>query len=186
MPVPIDLSKLSDVVKNHVVKKAEFDELVDKVNNVDTSRFVLKTKYDKDKSDLENKIPDTSDLVKKTGYNTKITKIEDKAPNVTNLATKTALTNVENKTPDVSSLVKKADYNTKITKIENKLNNHNLDKCITTPEFNTLATYVFNAILSQANLVAKTNFDNTVSSLKSKIFENKSKNESIEKMDLKS
>ena len=39
---------------------------------------------------------------------------------------------------------------------------------------------VFNARLSRANLVAKTNFDNTISSLDSKIAENKTKNESIQ------
>ena len=60
-------------------------------------------------------------------------------------------------------LVKKTDYNAKITEIENKLNNHNHDKYITTPEFNTLAAGVFNARLAQTNLVAKTDFDNTVS-----------------------
>ena len=60
--------------------------------------------------------------------------------------------------PGVSSLVKKTDYNTKITEIENKLNNHNHDKYITTPEFNTLAA-VFNARLAQANLVTKTDFN---------------------------
>ena len=43
-----------------------------KVNNIDTSGFVLKAKYDTDKSELENKIPDTSGLVKKTDYNAKI------------------------------------------------------------------------------------------------------------------
>ena len=69
---------------------------------------------------------------------------------------------------------------TKITEIENKLNNHNHDKYITTPQFNTLAADVFNAILSQANLVTKTKFDNTVSSLDSKIAKNKTKSESIE------
>ena len=45
-----------------------------KINAIDTSGFVLKTRYDTDKSELENKIPDTSGLVKKTDYNTKITK----------------------------------------------------------------------------------------------------------------
>ena len=35
------------------------------LNNIDTSGFVLKTKYDTDKSELENKVPDTSGLVKK-------------------------------------------------------------------------------------------------------------------------
>ena len=58
-------------------------KLVAKVNNIDTSDFVLKTKYNTDKTELENKIPDIS-----------------------NLATKTALTTVENKIPDVSNLVK--------------------------------------------------------------------------------
>ena len=106
VPVPVDLSKLSDVVKNDVVKKDVYDKLVTKVNNIDTSRFVLKTKYDTDKSELENKIPDTSGLVKKTNYNTKITELENKIPDISNLATKIALTTVENKIPDVSNLVK--------------------------------------------------------------------------------
>ena len=44
-------------------KKIVYDKLVTKVNNIDTSGFVLKTKYDTDKSDLETKIPDTSGLV---------------------------------------------------------------------------------------------------------------------------
>ena len=66
VPVPADLNKLSDAVKNDVVKKDVYDKLVTKVNSIDTSRFVLKTKYDTDKSELENKIPDTSGLNKKT------------------------------------------------------------------------------------------------------------------------
>ena len=52
MHVPLDLSKLSDVVKNNVVKKEVFDKLVTKVNNINTSGFVLKTKYDTDISEL--------------------------------------------------------------------------------------------------------------------------------------
>ena len=43
-----------------------YNKLAAKVNNIDTSGFVLKTKYDTDKSDLENKIPDNSGFVKKT------------------------------------------------------------------------------------------------------------------------
>ena len=80
--VPIDLSKLSYVVKSNVVKKTVYDKLVAKVNNIDTSDFMLKTKYDTDESELENKIPDTSGLVKKTDYNTKIVDIEGKIPEV--------------------------------------------------------------------------------------------------------
>ena len=43
-----------------------------------------------------------------------------------------------------------------------------------------LAADVFNAILARANLVTKTDFDNTISSIDSKIAENKTKNKSIE------
>ena len=63
-----------------------YDKLDTKVNNIDTSGFFLKTKYNADKLDLEKKIPDTSGL-----------------------ATTSALTAVENKIPDISNLVKKAD-----------------------------------------------------------------------------
>ena len=143
MPVPVDLSKLSGVVKNDVVKKAVYDKLVAKVNNIDASGFVLKTKYETDKTELEKKIPDVSNIVKKT----EITELVNEIPDVSSLATKTALTVVENKISDVSSPVKKT--NTKITEIENKLNNHNHDKYITTPEFNTLAPNIFNARLAQ-------------------------------------
>ena len=111
VPVPVDLIKLSDVVKNDVVKKGVYDKLVAKVNNIDTSGFVLKTKYDTDKSELENKIPDTSGLVKKTDYDAKQTDIEGKIPDVTNLATKTALTTVENKIIMTNILILKSLIN---------------------------------------------------------------------------
>ena len=88
----------------------------------------------------------------------KLTELENKILDASSLATKTAITAVENKIPDVSSLVKK-NYNTKITEIEKKLTGHNHDICITTPESNSSAAGVFNAILSQPNLITKTDFD---------------------------
>ena len=182
VPVPVDLGKLSDVVKIDVVKKTVYDKLVTKVDNIDTSDFVLKAKYDTDKSELENEIPDTSGLIKKTkiNYNTKITDIEGKIPDINNLATKTALNTVENKIPDVGNLVKKTDYNTKVTEIENKLNNHNHDKYIDTSEFNKLAADVFNARLAQANLITKTDFHAKLSILNRKITATKSKHLLVE------
>ena len=75
---------------------------------------------------------------------------------VSSCVTKTALTAVGNKIPSVSSLVKKTGYGTKVTEIEQKLTDHNHDKYITTPEFNTLAAHVFNAGLARANLITKT------------------------------
>ena len=66
MSVPVDLHKLSHVVKNDVVKrKTVYDKLVAKVNSIDTNSFVLKVTYNTDKTELENEIPDTSGLVRK-------------------------------------------------------------------------------------------------------------------------
>ena len=149
-PVPTDLSKLSKVVKNDIVKKDVYNKLVNKVDNIDTGEVVLKTKHDTYKSELENKIPDIS-----------------------NLATKTALTATKDKIPSVSNLIKKTDYNTKVTEIENKLNNHNHDKYIDTSEFNKFAVDVFNARITQTNLVTKTDFDAKLSGLNRKITKNK-------------
>ena len=44
VPVPTDLSNLSNVVRNDVARKTVYDKLVAKVYNIDTSGFVLKTK----------------------------------------------------------------------------------------------------------------------------------------------
>ena len=81
---------MSDVVKNYVVKKAVCDKLAAKVNDIDTSEFVLKTKYQTDKTELE-KIPDVPDFVKKK----KFTELENKIPDVSSLATKTPLTQLK-------------------------------------------------------------------------------------------
>ena len=53
---PVDLVKLSNVVKNDVIKKTEYDKLVAKVNGIDNTKFVSRTKDEKDRSDFEDKI----------------------------------------------------------------------------------------------------------------------------------
>ena len=120
-PVLVDLSKLSDVVKNDVVKKAVYDKLVAKIKSTDTSAFVLKTNYNMDKKKLEDKIPNTSDLIKKTNYNPKIIEIEGKILDVSSLATKTALTTVENKLPNITNLVKKQTMTQKLESLKRNL-----------------------------------------------------------------
>ena len=60
------MRKLSDVGKNDIVKKPAYDKVAPKVKNINTSDFVSETKYQKDKTELEKKIPDATDLVKKT------------------------------------------------------------------------------------------------------------------------
>ena len=113
-PAPVDLSKLSDVVKNDVVKKTGYDKLVAKVNSIATSGFVLETKYDRNKLEIENKIPNTSGLVEKTDYNAKITEIEGKIKSISSLATNVAL-------PNISNLVKKQIITQKSPKLKRNL-----------------------------------------------------------------
>ena len=115
--------KILDDSKRIIVKKTDYNKLVTKVNNIDTSGLVKKTDYNTKITEIKDKIPDTSGLVKKTDYNAKITEIEDKIPDTSNFARKTSLTTVENKIPDISSLVKKSDYNREITDIGIKINN---------------------------------------------------------------
>ena len=86
LPVPVNLCKLSDVAKNDVVKKAVY-QLAAKANNIGTNDFVLKTKYQAEKAELEKKIPNMTDFVKKA----KLTELENKIPDISSLATKTAL-----------------------------------------------------------------------------------------------
>ena len=117
VPNPGDLSKLSDVVKNDVIKKTVYDKLVAKANSINTSAFILKTKYNTDKTELEKKIPDTSGLVEKTDCNAKVTEIEGKIPSISSLATN----DVENKIPNISSLAKKTDYDVKLLKLKRNL-----------------------------------------------------------------
>ena len=75
-PVPVDSSKWSDVVRNDLAKRTVYEKLVAKANNIDTGDFVLKTKYNADKTELEKKIPDATDFIKKA----KLTELENKIP----------------------------------------------------------------------------------------------------------
>ena len=104
VPVPADLSKLSNVVNNEVVKKTEYDT---KIKNI------------------EDKTPDVSNLAIKTNLNTNKNEVKNKIPGITGLATTSALTIVENKIPSIRNLVKKTDYDTKVGEIENRMNSLN-------------------------------------------------------------
>ena len=98
MPFPVDLSKLSDVVKNDVIKKDVYNA---KIKNID-------------------KIPDITKFAADASVNAKINEVKGKIPSITNVAATRALTSVENKIPGVIDLVKTTDYNTKIDEIQKK------------------------------------------------------------------
>ena len=125
--VPDDLAKLSNVVKNDVVKKTDYNALKSEVDGIDVSKYVGRTKYETDGKAIYDKI----DAVKKkipvlTDFVTTARFSHEK--NL--LATKTALTTVENKIPDVSTLATKtclssllpvSTFNSKVTELEGKV-----------------------------------------------------------------
>ena len=129
--VPDDLAKLSNVVKNDVVKKTTYNTLKNTVGAIDTSGFVTRTKFTTDtyalddKIDkIEKKIPDISGLATKSSVTCLITEQEDytdkvkkKIPDISGLASKTELTAVENKIPDASGLATAST----LTAVENKI-----------------------------------------------------------------
>ena len=113
---PTDLAKLSNVVKNDVVKKTDYntkvtsienqiagitkntiDNLADitKIKAVVTNSFVLKTKLASDVTTLENKT-DT---------------VDKKVPDISVLATKTSL----------NAYLQTSTFNSKVTEVENKI-----------------------------------------------------------------
>ena len=130
--VLVDLSKLSDVVKNDVVKKDVYNA---KVKNIG------------------NKIPVTN-LVTNASLNAKIKAINAEILSIANSVITSALTANENKITNVSNLVKKADYNTKISETKKKITDHDHDKYISVPEFNELTAEKFTPTLKQVNLTS--------------------------------
>ena len=113
---PTDLAKLSNVVKDDVVKKTDYnakvtsiegqiagitkntiDNLADitKLTAVDTSNFVLKTKLGSDVTTLDDKIDG----------------VEKKNPDISGLATKTSL----------NAYLQTSTFNSKVTEVENKI-----------------------------------------------------------------
>ena len=162
-PIPTDLSKLSDVVKNDVFKKTDYNKLVTKVDNIDTSGLVKKTDYNTKISEIEDKVPDTSGLAKKTDYNTKVTEIEDKIPDTSGLVKKTAyntkITEIEGKIPDISGLATK----TALTTVENKI------PSISNLATKTALTTVENKIPSINSLVKKTDYNTKITDTENKL-----------------
>ena len=156
------------------------------MDNIDTTNFVKKNKYEKDGSDFEDKIskidkkiPDVSILVKKTDFKAKISEAEGKIPSITGLATNSELTAVENNITDVGSLVKKTDFNTKVTEIDGKIPDVSSLVKITdyaTEIANIKNYYVTNDTLNakHKDLIQKTKFDTEVKEVNDKIASNSS------------
>ena len=158
VPVPVDLSKLSDVVKDYTVKKdvynAKIKSIEDEIPDITSFATI---------NEVKKEIPSITNFATTTSLNVKISVVKKKIPNITNLANTTALIAVENKIPNVNNLVKTTDYNTKISEIENKITtDHDHDKYGTTQEFNKLTSENFTARVAQTNLASKSDIANFI------------------------
>ena len=125
--------------------KTVYNTLKNKVDTIDTSKSVSRTKFTTDTNSLddkidkvEKKIPDISGLATKSSATRLITEQEDytdkvkkKIPDISGLASKTELTAVENKIPDVSGLA----TTSALTAVENKI--PDITNLITKTDFNT-------------------------------------------------
>ena len=90
VPILVDLSKLSDVVKNDAGKKDKYNAKIKKI---------------------EDKIPDITNLTTTAAFSAKINEVKNKIPNITNLATTTTLAAVENKISDHSKYINIPEFN---------------------------------------------------------------------------
>ena len=141
VPVPVDLSKLTDVVKNNVVKKDVYNA---KIKNI------------------EDNIPDITNLATKTTLNTKIKEVKVKYLVLLTQLLKLLLMPMKIKYLVLVIQLKKTDYNTKVNEIEKKITDHYHDKYITTPEFNKFTAEIFDLRLKHANLASKGVIDNFI------------------------
>ena len=163
--VPNDFAKLSNAVKNDVVKNTDYNALKSKVDDIDVSKYVGRTKYETDgkaiydKIDaVEKKIPVLADLVTTARFNH-----EKKL-----LLTKTAFTTVKNKIPDVSILATKmslssllpvSTFNSKVTELEGKVTtvDNKFSGFVKKTDYGAEITKVKNYYAAKASLDSKLN-----------------------------
>ena len=151
---------MSNVVKNDVVKKTIYNTLKNKVDAIDTSVFVTRTKFTTDTNALDDKIDkvekkilDISGLATRLSVTHLITeqeeyidKVKKKIPDISGLASKTELTDVENRISDISGVATASA----LTAVENKI-----------PDI--------------TNLITKTDFDAKLRNISDRVTNNKSK-----------
>ena len=186
-PVLNDLAKLSNVVKNDVVKKKnKYNKSVIKLIILILQDLLKKTNMRKMGQILKiklvrqtKKIPDVSSLVKKTDFNTKVTEIEGKIPNAGGFLLTSVfnskINEVENEIPYIKNLANK----TGVTAVDNKIPNiSNLDlKTDYTAEIIKIKNdYVTNVALDARykDLVQKTTFKSELKRVDNKTSENSS------------
>ena len=108
VPVPVDLSKLIDVVKN-VIKKDlcnfQLKNIQDKIPDITNLATNTTLNGNAEINEVKNEIPSITNLATTAALNAKINEVKNETPNITNLASTTAFTGVENKKLDHSKYI---------------------------------------------------------------------------------
>ena len=179
---PSDFSKVSNPFKKEVVKKSEYDELIKKVNAIDTSKLVNKTNYSAKIKDIEDEIPDITNLATTAGLNAKINDFKYEISSISGLATTATLSAVKKKIPGVNTLGNKADYDAKISEMKKK------KKIFTTSHCNKSRNNIPHAKITEkkvmkhiGNFVKKTGFNDKLKHVNRKITSDKTKHVGGEK-----
>ena len=105
VPFSVNLSKLSNIVKNDIVKKDAYDIKIKNIEDQihDTTNLATDASLNAKTNGVKGKIPSITNLATNASLNAKINEVQGDLSNITNLAT----TAVENKIPNVIDLVKK-------------------------------------------------------------------------------
>ena len=142
--VPVELSKLSDVVKHDVAEKDVYNSKIKDIPDI--TNLAANTTPNAKINEVKNKLRGITNLATNIALNAEINEVQNKIPNITNLDTTTAtagLIAVKSKIPIIRNLVKKNNYNSKFSEIENKIStSHDHDEYITTQEFNNLISEI--------------------------------------------
>ena len=153
--VPVDSSKLINLVKNDFVKKDVYNNankknIEDKISDI--TNVATNTSLNAKINEVKGEILSITNLATITALNATINEVKNKITNFINLATTTALTTVENKMPNSQKLT----IIQKLVKLKKKITtDHDHDKYIATQQFNKLTSGKFTERLAQANLARK-------------------------------
>ena len=159
LPVPVDWSKLSDIVKNDVVKTDPHNAKTENTEDEkpDITNLATNTILNDKINEVKNEIFSSTYLVTNASRNGKRNDVKGEIPSITNLATIATLTIVENKIPNASDLVKRADYDAKIKDVKNKY--------FTTSDYNKFTN---NARITAKNLINKSVLHEKIKTLTTK------------------
>ena len=161
VPVPVDLSKLSDLVKDDVVKKDVFHAYIrnieDKIPII--TNLATNTTLNAKINEVKNEVPIVTTLATYPSLNAKINEAKGEIL-ITNLARTITLPAAENKVSNVNDLIKKADYDAETKDSKNEY--------IVTSDYNKITNNIFDKKITVKNVAKKSGLNEKTKTLATK------------------